>query len=327
LLSKRTLWRVRAAVSVAAVVSLLAAAPASASQLITRGAGRAHLAVNAKGEALITYRQDGRTQHVLAWGAINARPPTSGVPQVRFKLDYSGGWHTYRTNYWQTFRNACRRYTGPPLAFFVTACDAPDGSHWALQSWQVQLPDLGFTPWLWQQRAWELHISHWTGAVPKLEAWTDWVYSGRFHQVFGRYSYEGRPVYGFGTTRVGGPTDGYGRLIYVDTYNSRYGPGWRRENSFVAHNPTGIWCYGFFPFDASRYPHPKSVTGRAMRGPGNGQKYRLSANGPGAAPDVSIVVAGLHDFNPGNQADVDYERQQNAVLDSIIGPDKLCRQH
>jgi len=316
-----------AAVSVFAGLALLAAGPASASQLVTRGVGHAGLEVNRKGEALITYHQNRRMQHVLTWGAINARPPASGRAQVRFKLDYSGGWHTYRTNYWQTFRNACRRYTGPPLAFFVTACNAPDGSHWALQSWQVQLPDLGITPWLPQQRAWELHVSHWTGPLPKLEAWTDWVYSARFHQVFGRYSYAGSPVYGFGTTRYGAPTDGYGRLIFLDTYNSRYGPGWRRENSFVAHNPTGVWCYGFYQYDASKYPHPKGVKGTIPRGPGNGQKYRLSANGPGAAPDVSIVVPGLHDFNPGSQADVDFERQQNAVLDSIIGPDKLCRAH
>jgi hypothetical protein len=316
-----------AAVSLTAAVALALAGPVSASQLITRNAGHPRLAVDRKGEALITYAQNGQPHHVLAWGAIDALPPTSGRPQVRFRLDYSGGWHTYRTNYWQRFRNSCRPYTGPALAFFVTACDAPDGSYWALQAWQVQLPDLGFLPWLPQQRAWELHLAHWTGDLPKLEVWTDWLYSGRFHQVFGRYSYAGKPVYGFGTTRVGAPTDGYGRLIYLDTFNSRYGPGWRRENSFVAHNPTGIWCYGFFQFDASRYAHPKLVKGGTQRGPGNGQKYRLSANGPGVTPDVSVVVAGLHDYNPNNQADVQYERQQNGVLDSIVGPDKLCRQH
>jgi hypothetical protein len=317
-----------AAVSLLTGLVLAAAAPASASQLITRGyGGHPRLAVDSKGQALVTYLQNGHLQRVLAWGAVNALAPTPGRPQVRFKLDYSGGWHTYRTDYWRSFRNVCRRYRGPALAFFVSACDAPDGSHWALQAWRVQLPDLGFVPWLPQQREWELHIAHWTGALPKLEAWTDWVYSGRFQQVFGRYTYNGSPVYGFGTTHYGAPTDGYGRLIYLDTYNSRYGRGWRRENSFVAHNPTGIWCYGFFQYDAAQYAHPKTIKGSLLRGPGTGQKYRLSANGPGATPDVSLVVAGLHDYNPNNPQDVAYERQQNAVLDSIIGPDKLCRQH
>jgi hypothetical protein len=38
-------------------------------------------------------------------------------------------------------------------------------------------------------------------------------------------------------------------------------------------------------------------------------------------------VSGLHDYNPSNPADVAYEQHQNALLDSIIGVDKLCRQH
>ena len=32
------------------------------------------------------------------------------------------------------------------LAWFVTACQAADGSYWALQSWQRALPDYGVTP-------------------------------------------------------------------------------------------------------------------------------------------------------------------------------------
>ena len=52
------------------------------------------LAVNSKGEALVTYqRSDGKVRHLLAWGAVNANAPTDqAVPQVHFKYDYSGGW-------------------------------------------------------------------------------------------------------------------------------------------------------------------------------------------------------------------------------------------
>jgi hypothetical protein len=300
---------------------------AAASQLIDRNATGVKLAVNTKREALLTYRARRRVKHILVWGAIDARHPTSGKPQVRFKKDYAGGWGRYRTQYWRTFRNACRRYTGPALAYLVAACAAPDGSYWALQSWRTPLPDLGMIPWLPVQRARELHVSHWSGPLAKIEAWTDWVYSGRFHQLFGRLTYDGKPVYGFGTTRTGAPTDGYGRLIYLDTYNSRYGKGWRRENSFVAHNPTGVFCYGFFQFDPTKgYPHPDGYPA-TLRGPGNGAKYRLTVNGPGATPDVSITIPGLHDFDRHNPADVAYEQQQNALLDSIVSVDKLCRQH
>ena len=47
----------------------------------------------------------------------------------------------------------------------------------------------------------------------------------------------------------------------------------------------------------------------------------------GVTPDVSVVVGGLHDFDSGNPADVGYERQQNAIQDSIVAGDRQCRQH
>jgi hypothetical protein len=311
----------------ACVLALALTASARASQVIDRNATGVRLAVNGRGEALLTYHAREVLQHVLVWGAVDARRPTSGRPQVRFRKDYSGGWGKYRTVYWRGFRNACRPYDGPALAFLVTACKAPDGTYWALQSWRTPLPDLGMTPWLSAQRASELRLSHWSGPVAKLEAWSDWVGSRRYHQVFGRVSYDGAPVHGFGTTRFGAPTDGYGRLVYLDTYNSRYGKGWRRENSFVAHNPTGVFCYGFYAFDPTRgYPHPARYPS-TPRGPGNGEKYRLTVGGPGVTPDVSVIVPGLHDFNRSNSADVAFDAQQNAILDSIIGSDKLCRSH
>jgi hypothetical protein len=310
-----------------AIAATLGAGVGRASQLIDRNAQSVRLAVNGKGEALVTYVVGGRVRRVLVWGAIDALPPTRSRPQVRFKKDYTGGWGKYRTLYWRRFRNSCRSYNGPPLAFLVTACRAPDGSFWAVQAWRVALPDLGFSPWLPIQRAVELHLSHWSGPTAKLEVWTDWVYGGRFHDLFGRLSYGGRPVYGFRTDRYGAPLDAYGRLIYLDTYNSRYGRGWRRENSFVAHNPTGIFCYGFYPFDPQSYPHPPGYPNGKLRGPGNGTKYRLTVEGPGVTPDVSVVVPGLHDFNPNDSADVAYEKQQNAILDSIVGVDRLCRRH
>src|SRR5213596_4409567 len=90
------------------------AAPASASQLVNRDVRNIQLAVNNKGEALVTYRTvRGRTQHVLAWGAVNARQPNRTLRQQRFKLDYAGGWGKYRKLYWKTFKNRCGAYDGP----------------------------------------------------------------------------------------------------------------------------------------------------------------------------------------------------------------------
>lgn len=321
----RRLWTL---FSVAAAALALTAV-ADASQLVARNAKGVKLAVNAKGQALLTYREGSRVRRVLAWGAINARHPRQGVPQIQFRLDYSGGWGTYGRAVWKNFPNACRPYDGPELAFVVAACQAPDGSYWALQAWQRLYPNLGFLPWLSFQRAYELHLSHWTGDLAKIEVWADWVYSRRFHHLFGRLTYQGQPVYGFKTNKYGARLDRYGRLIYVDTLNSSYGPGWRRENSFVTHNPSGIFCYGFYEFDPSKggYRKPSSWPAGKKRGPGKGEQYRLTAEGPGVTPDISMTMPGLPDYNPANPAHVSYERQMNSILDSIIGTDKLCRKH
>jgi hypothetical protein len=316
---------------VAAVLaaSLSGAGAASASQLIDRNVHGVRLEVNAKGEALLSYTAAGRVRHVLAWGALNARQSGDGGRQVRFQLDYSGGWGKYHhryASYWKTFKNACRPYDGPALAFFVSGCRAADGSYWALQSWQTPLPDLGFAPWLPQLSAYELHLSHWTGPLAQLQLWTDWIYSGRFHDLFGKATYLGRPIYGFHTTHYGAPLDGFGRLVYLDTLDApAYGTGWRRENSFVTHNPTGVFCYGFYTFDPTRggYVHPPGQT--SVRGPGIGTQYRVTMEGPGVTPDVTTTIGDPGNYDPTDPAKVAYERQQNALLDSL--GDRLCHQH
>jgi hypothetical protein len=310
------------------VLAAVLVAPASASQLINRDVRNVKLAVNDKGEALITYRTvRGQTQHVLAWGAINARQPNRSLKQVRFHLDYAGGWGKYHKLYYKHFQNTCGAYDGPALPWLVTACKASDGSYWALQKWQVQLPDLGFTPWTAGLRQWELHLSHWTTSLAQLQVWQDWVYHGRFRHLFGRYTYMGQPVYGFGSTHYGAPTDGYGRLLYLDTHDSAYGSGWRRENSFLSHNPSGVFCYGFFKHNAGAggYSHPPGFSG--MRPQGFGDMYRITAPGPGVTPDVMWTDNALHAFNANNPNDVAFEQAMNSQLDSILNGDKLCRQH
>jgi hypothetical protein len=316
------------ALSVSFLAALAFGGPAQASQLVDRNATNVQLAVNSKGQALITYRASGRFRRVLGWGAINARPPASGGKQVSFRLDYSGGWGTYHRRLWLAFPDTCRRYDGPMLTHVVASCAAGDGSYWALQSWQVALPDLGFLPWLPTQKVPWLTLSHWSGGTAELEVHTDWVYSGRFQQVFGRLTYLGRPVYGYGTTHFGSPTDRFGRLLYLDTLDApAYGRGWRRENSFVTHKGTGVFCYSFFHFDptAGGYAAPPQWPPHHGRGPGVGKRYRLGVMGPGVTPDVSWEGPGLHAYNPSNPDDVAYEAAQNAVLDSYH--DRLCRQH
>src|SRR5436305_1362202 len=84
--------RFLAALTAAVAFAAVLAGPASSSQLIDRNAQNVRLAVNKKGEALLTYTVGGRVRHVLVWGAINARFPNPTIHQVMFSKDYAGGW-------------------------------------------------------------------------------------------------------------------------------------------------------------------------------------------------------------------------------------------
>jgi hypothetical protein len=302
---------------------LLLALPgvASAAQLVDRNATGVQIRVDSKGEALLTYHKAGAVKHVLVWGAINAIPPAAGKHQVKFKLDYAGGWGKYHAQYWKGFKGTCGVYDGPALANVVAACKAKDGTYWAAQSWPQPLPDLGFTPWTPELRANWLEVSHWSGDLPQLEVHMGWVYSG-FQQIFGRYTYQGQPIFGFGTTSVGAPTDNFGRLIYLDTHDSVYGSGWRRENSFVPHNPTGAFCYGFYPFDPTKggYKHPAGQN--AKRGPGIGDQYRLTASGTGVTPNVSVTFPSVGAYDASNADLVAQRRTSDALLRSY--GDRSC---
>jgi hypothetical protein len=291
----------------ATTATLFGATPAYASQLIARNATSVHLQVNEK-QGLVVFRAGGAAHHVLVWGAVNARPPQPTLAQVKFHVNYTGfGFNG----------GGCKPYTGPSLPWLVAACDGPDGSFWAAQSFPQPLPDLGFTPWLQSQRDRWLEVSHWTGPIPELTVGQDWVYGGKFREVYGQLKYLGVPVYGFHTTRYGVPTGGYGTLIYLDVLNApAYGPGWHRENSFVPHKSSGGFCYGFYTFDPTKggYKHPPGQSAR--RGPGLGALYRLTAHGPGVAPDVGWTGPALGAYDKANPDDAALESRALAQIQS-----------
>jgi hypothetical protein len=214
----------------------------------------------------------------------------------------------YAKNYYSAgFNGSCKPYTGPKLAWFVVACTAPDGSYWALQSWQRALPNLGETPWKTEQSVWELHLSHWNTDLPALEVHPDWVYSKHFHHVFGRYTYLGKPIFGYKSTASGNPLDTFGRNVYLDTFDSAYGSGWLRENSFLAHTNTGVFCYGFY----THPPYPGYPAGD--RPEGKGSQYRLTAIGPGVTPDVMSTWNDTGEYDALDPAKVALETAANVL--------------
>ena len=226
-------------------------------------------------------------------------------PQVKLKLDYAGGWGKYRRDYWRGFDNACSAYDGPKLGWFVGGCKAPDGSYWALQAWQKMLPNYGLAPNP-TQSAWELHLSHWSGALPQFNVKLDWAYR-QFQHLYGTFSYGGSGVFGFSATRGGNPLDSFGRNVYLDSWNSDYVDGkgtWMRVNSWLTHKNTGAWCYGVSPHGSANKT-------------GTGAEYRLTIIGPGVTPDVSVTVTSPGAYNPTLDA---AQNQKIAALN-----DKLCR--
>jgi hypothetical protein len=272
---------------------LAAAPPASASQRLALNASHVTLAVDPSGTALITFRIGGRARRVLAWGAVNARAPHPSRPQVRFRIRYLSS---------ARIANTCRPYDGPRLAWFVAGCRAGDGSYWALQSWQRLLPGRGKRPSR-RQAAWELRLSHWRGPLPEFVVKLDWAYR-RYDHLYGWYSYLGRPIFGLRVTRGGRPLDGYGRNVYLDTHNSAYGRGWRREGGFLTQRPRGNFCWGFFPRGAA--------TGR-------GDRYRATVIGPGVMPDLYWESPALGDY------DRDHDQAANEEQRQLAGNSKYCR--
>jgi hypothetical protein len=299
------------------VVSLLACvwggSAAASDRLSDVNVSELSLQVDAQGEALVTYRtQSGAIRHVLAWGALNAVAPSADVGQQRFHLDYAGGWGKYKRRVWGAFRNRCSAYDGPALQYVVAACKAADGSYWAVQSWQRVLPLRGIAPFQPGQGGWEVHLSHWTGPTAVLEVAQHWTYGGDLQGIFGRLLYNGNPVYGFATpsARKG---DRNARYVYIDTFNSAYGPGWRRDGAKVTHRPTGGFCYSFAPLPAppAGYPAVPTVSGV-------GERTRVTAMGPGVTPDVTWEGDTLHGHDPAAQA------AATELFDQWIGADPAC---
>jgi hypothetical protein len=228
---------------VALVTALLIVPSAAASDRLALNASRVALAVSADGKtSVVTYRS--------AW---------------------TGGWATHGNGrWWQRLGNHCSAYDGPQLVALVAACRAPDGSYWALQTWQPKLPHRGYPPYNAGQTDWELDASHWTTPLAELEVRADWAFNGQAHNLFGRLLYNGMPVHGFHTVKgTGAPQDRYGRSLYINTFDSAYGRGWKRETSIVSRNPTGVFCYSFWPTHDVSLPGSPRVPPETARSTGS----------------------------------------------------------
>jgi hypothetical protein len=276
-------------------VAAISAPVSSASQMIAQNVARPTIKVGwlrGREVAVVSYRSGGSTKHALVWGAINARRYSRSIPQVKFRVNYAGGYGTsFGSGAWRRVPSQCRPDDAlkSRLALTVAACtmNSNPQEHWALQVWRRRLPDAGVRPRP-GGAAYELHVSHWTDPyMPVL--WLKWGWAnarGNVHydHLFGVMSDHGHRVFGHSSTSRGNPTDSYGRNIYVDAQNRvwiahgayRQPGGWVRFNGFLTHYPRGDFC-------ASVY---KTMFGVYRPGYNRATWYRATAMGPGVTPIV-----------------------------------------
>ena len=103
------------------------------------------------------------------------------------------------------------------------------------------------------------------------------------------------------------------RNVFIDTLDSAYGPGWKREAGILVHSPTGTFCHSFVP----QKPFP-GYPSDAMRPAAPGERYRISVMGPGVTPVVSVEVPGL------TGADRQSSGSMDAVWDRVMTGDARC---
>ena len=271
------------------------------------------LQVNRSGQALVSYVElNGKRRNILASGAINARHPSTDVPQISFTKHYTSGRVSQNPPPAKRFNDACAPYDGPALVLVVAACRAPDGTYWALQSWQRLQPMRGFDPFRPEHTADELHLSHWEGQLPVLEVYRNWTYGGGLQGMFGRLTYLGVPVHGFRTPSPR-TNDPYSRMVYIDTFNSVYGPDWKRDTAIATHRPTGTFCYTF----VAQAP-PPGYPSSEPRGPGLGEQHRITVMGPGVTPILRWEGPRLDSYSDVLDAPI------NELFDQVMAGDRMC---
>ena len=216
--------------------ALAVVAPATASEpLQDANVTLLSLKVNGKGEALFTYRRaDGRLRRVLAWARstpVRRRPtfPRCGsagtTPAVGASTETGSTGGASRTAAGRTTArstDARRRMQGPDGTYWtVQVATAPAAPR--LRSVAPPPCELGVPRRALRRRASSARTPSQLDARRPLAGRLRPLQLPRPAGVRVRLDRKGRPK------------DKYGRNLYIDTLNSAYGAGWRRESGILTH--------------------------------------------------------------------------------------------
>ena len=151
----------------------------------------------------------------------------------------------------------------------------------------------GVAPFRPEQDAYELHVSHWSGPLPVSRSRRTGRTGGTLQGSVRpsdlprrcRCTASGRPL----ATK----TDPYARFVYIDTFNSVYGPGWKRDTGIVTHRAKrGLLL------QLRRAERRHRVTRRESRAArATASVIECRVMGPGVTPVVEWEGEGLHRYD------------------------------
>ena len=212
------------------------------------------------------------------------------TPQVRFRWDYAGGWGKYRNvqvlERLQEPLRGVRRAGAPDARRGVQGAERQllDGSGMAARS-----RSSASTPWLPDQTNWELHLSHFSGELPKLEAFAELDVRRRAGRGSSGATLPRQADLRLRLERQGRPRRTSTAATSTSTRSTRHtgrAGSVSRETHAQRHRRRSATA-------SSRSARSPGYPSQEMRPAAPGERYRVTVGGPGVMPVMQVEVVGL----------------------------------
>ena len=292
----------------------------TAAQLVDRNATGVKIRRTRRARRSLTYRKGGARQARARLGRDQRDRAEGGRAPGRSSSS------TTRAAGASTTRCTGRLRLGRAASTTVRRCRTsspparrPTGRTGPRRAGRSRFPDLGFTPWLPELSAKWLEVSHWTGSSRSSRARTGSTRA--VPELFGRITYKGQPVYGFGTTRFGAPTDGFGgSSTSTRTTRCTAQAGGARTRSSRTTRPASSVTASTLRPDEGRLQASARIDGEAR--PRQRRGVPPDGERPGVTPNIATIVDGAH---PYDRRAADVARQERQSRCSARGATRRAR--